>query len=156
MDHPSDEKWGKGWKSVKKEFMKQLIFLQKNFGTVFISHHKELQKETAAGQEYTKTVPSLTGSGLDCLAASLDVIMFFDYCVKRKDGREIILSGGKDIEVKNRVSNNHLKNSPTIPAGKNANECYENLMAAWNNTLDDLLEKKEKQRLQKKKNKTNK
>lgn len=135
MSHPSDEKWGKGWDFVKKEFSDQLIrVMSLGMGTVTIVHSIEKDIETKSGNTYTRIVPQLTGQAESYFAGPIDICGYYHYVGTE---RWLQIRGDDFVEAKCRAEENFiaLDGNPVymIPMGTSPDESYENFVSAFNN-----------------------
>lgn len=138
-DHPSEEAWGKGWAALRKEFsefMTRLMAL--DMGVILTSHSVEKKIEKRDGSKYDRIQPTMNGMARDLVEAMVDVWMYYDY-----DGqaRVITLQGDDHVAAGHRLQE-HFRTPDgtryvrTVPMGTSPEVGFENLMAAFNNTLD--------------------
>jgi len=105
FDHPSDVKWGKGWKLLRQEFERPLLKLtMSNLGIIFITHDTEIEI-SARHKKFIKTVPNLTSQAKDVIGPAVDLI---GYCTTSsikwggvtKERRVIIFEPSEELEAK--------------------------------------------------------
>lgn len=74
VTHISDEKWGKGYDILKKEFEKELnkLFMSE-YGIIMLSHTKLADVSTASGS-ISKTIPTLPNSARAVIIPKVSVI----------------------------------------------------------------------------------
>lgn len=136
IEHPSDEAYGKGWSAVRDEFTKWILrLIATGKGIIFISHAIEKKIKMRDGEEYDMIQPSMAGQALDILTALVDLWFYYGY-----DGKQRVLTiqGSDHIGAGHRLKNNFKYPDGTpireIDMGASAQEGYNNLIAAFNNT----------------------
>jgi len=83
--------YGKSWRAVKQEFLKQIHRLvHADYGVVFISHAKEMTVTSRTGVEFDKIYPTMMSQARTVVEALVD---FFFYAEYAKD------DAGKDLRV---------------------------------------------------------
>lgn len=87
FDHPSDEKWGKGWDVLKDEFRRGLMRLcGLGKGVIFISHSKDQEVRTRV-ISVTKTMPALSGTAREIIMGMVSIVAYVGFKTKKlKDG----------------------------------------------------------------------
>lgn len=76
MDHPSDEKYGKGYDFVKDEFRRVLVKLSmQGYGLWLISHSKDESFETRH-RALSKVTPTIPGSARSVVIPMADIIAY--------------------------------------------------------------------------------
>ncbi len=104
IEHPSDMDWGKGWSLLHDEFLRPIMALSlSKYGLFTISHDTDKTIKTRTG-EYTKTTPSLSGSGPNSCTSVInsiaDLIIHMDY---DDNGKRILeIKGNKNLIAKSR------------------------------------------------------
>ena len=112
IEHPSDMDWGKGWSLLHDEFMRPIIALSiSKYGLFTISHDTDRTIKTRTG-EYTKTIPSLSGSGpnscYSIVVSIADLIIHMDYD-DTGTKRILEIKGNKNLVAKSRHKNIELE-----------------------------------------------
>lgn len=105
IDHPGEDEsgkndWGKSWKAVKKEFLRQIDIIQRiGLGIVFVSHAKEEEIRTRSGYSYTRIFPSMQGQARQIVQALVDMFFYAEYFRERRvlicQGDETIWAGAR-------------------------------------------------------------
>lgn len=158
IDHPSDEEYGKGWQAVKKEFNNQVLELNNSGLGIIVNSHEKIIKVQGRRDEVSRIQPSLSTQALSVIEAMVDVFAYFRYDddgnrVIQIVGDEIVSAGHRLGDDANRFK--YADGSPIsmIPMGRNAQEAYVNLIAAFNNKLgtNSVGKKKAKKKTSKRK-----
>lgn len=133
FSHPSDEGYGKGWNKVNSAFSEALTNeLKTGKGFIAISHAVEKEITTRLGEKYEKIVPTLSGGARNIVEALVDIWI---YMYHGKDGeRYMRIRGNEHIAAGHRLQK-HFAGVDVVPMGKNAQEAYINLCAAFHNKL---------------------
>lgn len=132
-EHPSDGDYGKGWNAVKTEFLAQINrVLKLKRGVIFTSHAAEKEIKSKIGTEYTKIVPTMANGARDICEALVDIWV---YMYHDKGGRSMRIRGNEEVAAGHRLQGNHFQGLDVIPAGKDAETAYKNLVDAFNNKL---------------------
>lgn len=146
--HPNDLKWGEGWIHINKEFEDLCDSFSKNGKTlVFTSHAKDKEFQSrrtgsaALMEEYSKIVPSMTGSCRSFVEGFVDVFAFYGYFGA---DRYLCIRDGEDYEAGTRLKHNFRTTSgkqvraipmhPTVSgADYDEEDAYKALVKAFNN-----------------------
>jgi len=135
IDHPSDEAYGKGWKAIRDEFEKEIMALiNTGKGIIFISHATEREIKMRDGAKYDRIQPTMSGQARDILEGLVDLWFYYGY-----DGTDRVLTiqGSDHIGAGHRLKKNFLTPAgqplSEISMGRNAEEGYTNLIAAFHN-----------------------
>jgi hypothetical protein len=152
MDHPADEGYGKGWDAVNQEFDFWLNrLLSCNKGVVMLTHSVLKDVKTRTGNEYTKVVPTLSGSAFGVIEQNIDIFINLFY-----DGQKRMMQilGDDHVSAGHNIENHFRYKDGSrirfIPMGKNKQEAYENLMKAFNNQLEKPVVKEKVKSFKKK------
>jgi len=79
IKQPSDLPFGKGFALVNNEFMRILQrFASYGYGMIFLSHGKDKEMKTKAGDKYYISMPSLTDGVQKLVAGWVDIIAMAD------------------------------------------------------------------------------
>ena len=133
-DHPSDGDYGKGWSAVKNEFISQINrVLKLQRGVIFTSHAAEKEIKSKIGTEYTKIVPTMSNGARDVCEALVDIWV---YMFHEGGSRSMRVRGNEEVAAGHRLQGNHFQGLEVIPAGKDAETAYRNLVDAFNNKLE--------------------
>ncbi len=110
IDHPSDEQWGKGWKSLRENFYKPIRKLavptrggKSRIGLVFVGHDKQSEVKGRITKT-SRTMMDLSGTARKVILPLVDII---GYC-------------GFELDASGEASNKrvvHFKGSETVEAG---------------------------------------
>lgn len=154
IEHPQDENdFGKSWGKINSAFcasMAQAAALGK--GLVLVSHSTEKPMKTFLGEEYELIRPNLSGRILETMKGSVDIIGYM-YAEGRQRFMRIMDNG--DVMAKVRPTERFLWTDGTpidvIPLGTDADQAYENFVAAFNNELDPPKREPKKKKLLKRK-----
>ena len=88
FEHPSDEKWGKGWEAIFNEWHKWIVRLcNLGVGVVFISHSTE-KEVVSRSISITKTMPSIPNTAHKSLNAISDFIFYMGFKTTKKKGKK--------------------------------------------------------------------
>ena len=142
IEHPSDEAYGKGWKAVKKEYVKVITkLLHSGKGVVFISHSKDEEFKSRRTESYHKVVSSMSGQAKDVLEGLIDIWVNYDYDGKK---RVLVIRGSDEVDAGHRLKG-HFKYADGTPIeqiwmGRNSKEAYQNLLSAFNNNMEPAKE----------------
>lgn len=139
-DHVSEAGYAKGYDRADEEFIKQVSRLTSSGkGVLFTSHMKSKKYERANGTTYDRLMPSLQDRPLQLVVGLCDIVAYYGYTGEE---RRLWIGGNDFILTKCRPEHNFLTTGGerliSIPMGDSHEEAYENLMAAWNNELDDV------------------
>lgn len=139
FDHPSEEAYGKGWKAIRDEFSKWVLrLIATGKGVTFISHATEREIKMRGGEKYDRLQPTMSGQARDILEGLVDLWFYYGY-----DGgnRVLTIQGSDYIGAGHRLKQNFRYTDGTpiseIPMGHDAEEAYRNLIAAFQNKLDN-------------------
>lgn len=104
IEHPSDEKWGKGWDMVKSRILATCSAFQSlGLGLVFTSHVKEKEIATRT-MVYTRTTTSLPGAMADLFLGFCDIIGYCHFDPDTQSKRLITFQGSDYVDAKARTS----------------------------------------------------
>lgn len=137
IEHPSDLEWGKGWSLLHDEFMRPLIALSvSKYGLFTISHESDKEIKTRAST-YTRTAPSLAGSGpnscYSIIVSIADLIIHMDY---NEDGKRFLeTKGNKNLVAKSRHKGIELEK---IELPNEPEKSFETFEALWNKNVKHL------------------
>lgn len=104
VSYPSDEAFGKGWDSLRREWQKGVFALIKlGYTVIFLSHAKQ-RKVVLHGVERDQVGPSLGTTGRKVVIPSVDYIIALEHAPRdeTKDGRKMVLQGNETIEAGDR------------------------------------------------------
>lgn len=134
IDHQSDEKWGKGWKMVRKEFSNVMTRIANGGrGVIFISHATEREIERRDGTSHDLIVPTMGKQAREILEPMVDLWAYFRYS---EDGdRELVIRGDERVSAGHRLDN-HFQDVDSIPMGLSPQEGFDNFVKAFNNELE--------------------
>lgn len=141
MEHPGDEKWGKGWKLIDQEFTRQMDRLvHSGRGVVFISHAEVREFQSRTSGTYSKIVPSMSASARRYISGIADVIAYYGYY---GPDRYLTIRGSDTLEAGHRLKyqfwtpEGERVHSVPMFSKKNKSfgetEAYANLVKAFNN-----------------------
>ncbi len=137
IDHPADEKWGKGWNAIRDEFTKEINKLLHAKGVILISHATESEIKTRTGITYHKLSPTMSGQARDILEGVVDIWAYYGYDNKN---RILTILGDDHVGAGHRLENRfeYKDGSPIreIPMGTNSKEAYINFIKAFENQLE--------------------
>ena len=85
FDHPSDQGWGKGWERIADEIRTVTLALFDLELTPIFTSHAITQDVKADWETYSRTTPTLAGSGRKIILPLVDII-FYMYAKENKDG----------------------------------------------------------------------
>lgn len=139
FDHPSEEAYGKGWKAIRDEFTKWILrLIATGKGVTFISHATEREIKMRGGEKYDRISPTMSGQARDVLEGLVDLWFYYGY---DGDDRVLTIQGSDHIGAGHRLKHNFKYTDGTpiveIPMGRSAEEAYANLIAAFNNKLEN-------------------
>lgn len=142
IDHPSDEAYGKGWKAVRAEFQSWVIeLLHSGKGVIFISHSKDQEFTTRRGDKFNKVSASMAGQAKEILEGLVDIWANYTYDGKK---RYLIIGGSDEVDAGSRCEGHFLdvdgEPLDRISMGRNPKEAYRNLIAAFENRLQEARE----------------
>ncbi len=145
MKHPTDMGYGKGWQLIKDEFTLQMDRLLKlGRGVIFLSHTENKSFLSLHGGETNKLVSTMAKAARDYITGIADIIGYYGYYGSE---RFLTLEGSELVDAGSRLENNFLTTSGerihSIPMGKNPDQSYANLIAAFNNQQKDRCEPEE-------------
>ncbi len=137
FQHPSDEKYGKGWNAIRKEFNNIISkILHSGKGVIFISHSKDDEFKTRHADTYHKTVSSMPGQAKDILEGLVDIWVNYDYDGKN---RVLVIGGSEEVDAGHRLEHRfeYPNGEPInrIPMGNSPGEGYRNFVLAFMNKL---------------------
>lgn len=136
IDHPSDEKWGKGWDAVDTEFVAQferLAATQK--GIVYITHAEKDELTGPDGITTHRIETTLPTQAKRYFERIVDIWAYIGYSGKR---REMIIRGNAKVLAGCRLRKHFLcdkKPVRAIPLGRNPEEAYANFLSCFQNKL---------------------
>jgi hypothetical protein len=105
FEHPSDQGWAKGWEAVADEFMAAVLDLfDTGYTLIFLSHTKETEVEED-WEKFTRTNPTLSGTGRRVLLPLVDVILYMTARTTKKGGsiRTVTTKGARAYEAGDRT-----------------------------------------------------
>lgn len=143
-EHPSEIGWGKGWSTIKKEFVTSINSLTNSGkGVIFISHQKELEIEDREGSKVMKKTNTLSSQARETLEGIVDIWANYDY-EKSKRYLTILGSESKDAghRLKERFRYTDGSRIRKIEMGNSEKEGYDNFIKAFNNELEKPMETK--------------
>jgi len=135
IDHPGDENdYGKSWKAVKEEFVREIAGLASCMGLVVLSHSQEVELKRRDGTKYHRIQPSLSGQARAVLEGLVDIWCYYEY----RDGHRVLVIAGDDhVAAGHRLERRFRTTSGdairSIPMGMSAKEGFDNFMVAFNN-----------------------
>lgn len=131
--HPSEEKYGKGWDALKDEFQKTIAEIGKlGKGVVFISHDTEREIKKLGGGAYDVICPSLANAARNIIEPMADIFAYYHYDADGK--RKLKIVGDSESMGGTRVKEaGFFKGVDEIDMGSSSLEAYNNFVAAFNN-----------------------
>lgn len=134
IEHPADLEWGKGWSILHDEFMRPIVALSiSKYGLFTISHDVDKTIKTRTG-EYSKTVPSLAGSGpnscYSIIVSIADLIIHMDFDDNNK--RILEMRGNKNLVAKSRHKGMELEK---IELPDDPEKSFTTFEALWNKNV---------------------
>lgn len=152
VDDPADVGWGKGWKAIEDEFVKQVRRISTTHrGVVFLGHPEQAEFEKRTGGKYNKIVPRMMKQARNFVEAFVDVIAFYGYY---GDYRMLTIEGSDELDAGNRLkykfrttSGERIHSIPMFDDNDSSfdeERAYENLIAAFNNEQEDRWEPEDK------------
>lgn len=125
--HESDADWGKGWTMVREAYASHLAKLAAlPGGLILVSHAKEVEIKKRR-EEYTRSVPTLTGGVRDAAINMADLVLFVDWSADG-EGRVIYTKPSQFHEAKERGSVARLPDVIEWPVGQSG---WTVLKEAW-------------------------
>lgn len=148
IDHPSEEKWGKGWDLLKSTFAKAVDrLLALPGGCWFISHSEWQEVETRRGDKVQKLNPLIKAGGQDILVGRVDAWFAYDYVGEE---RVLVVRGdevtGAGHRIKGHFETPAGKAVREIPMGETEEEAWANFLKAFNNE-QEFVSVKQRDRL---------
>jgi hypothetical protein len=155
INHLADEDWGKGYAECKKEFDNFITELsQIGVGLILISHTEEREIKTRHGDKYDKIMPTMSKQARKIIEPLVDIWTCYAYDGKK---RVLIIEGDDHVSAGHRLTERFRspegKPIRQISMGKDVEEAYDNLVAAFNNEYEpeesdeDEAPKKNKKKL---------
>jgi hypothetical protein len=137
IEHPSEEKWGKGWGDIKKEFITEIMALaQCGKGIIFVSHAMEKEVKQRNGDSYHMIAPTMANQAKEVLEGLVDIWAYYTYENKE---RVLVIKGSDHIGAGHRIENKFRYTDGTaveeISMGKSAGEAHKNFVKAFSNEL---------------------
>lgn len=152
FDHPADLGYGKGWKAVKREFVREITRLANTgMGLVVISHVVEREVKTRHSGTFDKLVPTMSGQARDVFESLVDIWINYDY----EGSKRIIQVVGDDyVSAGHRLYPDHFCYTDGSPikqfdAGTSSREAWEQFNKAFNNEMDPPPPPKKKKKRRK-------
>lgn len=104
IEHPSDEKWGKGSDMVKNTIYPTITAFQAlGLGIVFTSHVQEKEIKTRV-QAFTKTTVSLSQSAAGIFLPLCDIVGYMHFDEETQTDRVITFKGSDYLDAKKSTS----------------------------------------------------
>ncbi len=139
VKHPNDANdYGDTWKQIAAEWRDELTRLMACKAVVFISHAVEKEQQLRSGLTANRIVPSMSKGAAGFVAGAVDTIAYYGY-----DGndRRLIIRGNELLDAGTRLEENFITTEGydvySINMGSSAQEAYDNLVAAFDNELED-------------------
>lgn len=134
FDHPGDEAHGKGWSKVSTEWSRVINrCLKLKRGVIFTSHAADKEITSRITKEkFHRVGPTMKGGAAKIIEAIVDIWIYAYYDGNGK--RHMRIRGNEDIAAGHRLKENFI-GIETISMGKDAEEAYSNLVAAFENRL---------------------
>ena len=144
IDHPNDENdRGKSWSRISDEFMKQMrrAMGMPGKGCVFISHAASREIKRFDGEKYDRICPNLSNSPLNMMEGAVDIMA---YMYSDRNGRRLQVRPDDLVMAKCRPTDAFKWEDgspmPSFYLGRDAEEAYQNLTAAFANQLEKPVE----------------
>lgn len=148
--HPSEmNDFGKSWDAISDEFKAVILEIAATGrGVVFISHAIESEFQEASGNKYNKIVQSMSNRARKFIGGWVDVIGYYGYYGKE---RYLTIEGADSVDAGHRIQGHFLaKNEEgvmekirSIPMGNSPQEGYQNLLDAFDNKQEVIVEPNE-------------
>jgi hypothetical protein len=136
-EHPSDEKYGKGWKKISDAFRSailRLFHLPGSPGIIFISHDTEKEFEDREGNTFERVQPTMPKQALNVVEALVDIIISYQYDGARRVakicGDETIVAG---CRLEHRFRTTSGERVSCIPMGTSSEQSFKNFIRAFDN-----------------------
>jgi hypothetical protein len=136
-EHPSDEKYGKGWKKISDAFRSailRLFHLPGSPGIIFISHDTEKEFEDREGNTFERIQPTMPKQALNVVEALVDIIISYQYDGARRVakicGDETIVAG---CRLEHRFRTTSGERITAIPMGSSPEQSFKNFIRAFEN-----------------------
>jgi hypothetical protein len=138
-EHPSDGAYGKGWSAVADEFAVEMDKLTScGIGVVFISHATEKTIKTRTGDEYDLITSTMSNQAREAIEGVVDIWGYYHY---QDEKRYLTILGDDHIGAGHRIKGHFRytdgKRIRRIFMGNSEKEAAENLIAAFNNKLEN-------------------
>jgi hypothetical protein len=135
MVHPQDQKYGKGWKAVSREFNRAITDLQGLGGVKFLAHCDLIEVESQGGSTWNQMMPKLTGQCAEALKEAVRIKGYYGFADRQ---RFLWIEGDDYLDAKCSADENFWTADGkdrvrAIPMGESKEEAYENLIRAFNN-----------------------
>lgn len=146
IEHPSDSEWGKGWATLKEEFVSQIDLLMKSGkGVIFISHAQDESIKKRSGEEFNRIIPTLPKQAREILEGIVDIWAYYCY----EEGHRVLYVVGDDyIGAGHRVEKHfrYVDGSPIrkINMGRSSQEAHDNFVEAFENRTKGGTEERKK------------
>lgn len=147
IGHPSEENdFGATWKKISETFEKAVLRLLAipDLGVVFTSHDVEKEIELRDGTKLDRVQPTMDRKAMQTIEAVVDVIISYQFIDEKRffriDGDQTMVAGCRIEEHfvrqggEPRVPGDRII---SIPAGRSAEEAYDNIMAAFRNEQEE-------------------
>jgi len=131
----AEEDWGKGWRTNRKEFERELdLLLNLGKGVIFLSHAQEQEIETRDGDRYDRMMPTMHKRMRDLVEGVVDIWAYYTYDKKR---RVLQVLGDEHVSAGHRLEGRFLtpdgKPIRRIDMGHSPKQAYRNVVDAFNN-----------------------
>lgn len=137
ISDPQEEAgWGKGWKTVRKEFEAFFTSLRKAKYTIIVIAHSEYKEIVKADKtKYNKLSIELGKIPWRYFNSTFALTGYYNYDVMGK--RRLTIQGSQDLVATNKIKG-HFKwtdgsSMDHIPMGDSEEQAYKNFIAAFNN-----------------------
>lgn len=148
VNDPTDIGWGKGWKAIEDEFVRQIKRISaSNRGIIFLGHPEQAEFEARTGGKYHKITPKMMKQAKTFIESFVDVIAFYGY---HGDKRMLTIEGSDELDAGSRLK--YQFRTPegerihSIPMFDKKNkqfdeeQAYKNLLRAFDNKQTDRCE----------------
>jgi hypothetical protein len=147
IGHPSEENdYGATWKKISEIFEKAILRLLNipGVGVVFTSHDVEKEMELRDGTKIDRVQPTMDRRAMQTIEAVVDIIISYQF---KGEKRFFRIDGDQEMVAGCRIEEHFLRQGGkpgtagdrivTIPAGRSAEEAFDNLMSAFRNEQVD-------------------
>jgi hypothetical protein len=130
-NHPSEEKYGKGWDALKTEFQSVINSLCKlGKGVIFLSHATEKEIKLRTGGTYDVIAPTMQNTARNVIEPISDIFAYYYYGDNGERFLKVVgddetLGGGRVQEA------GFFPGVTVIPMGSSSEESYKNLVNAF-------------------------